>query len=403
MKIGILTYHFVSNFGANLQTISTYYHIESTGNVPFIIDWRPEGLESYYNTVVSREQNEAFFSFARKHYKNITSVCRSSEDIAEAIDKEELDLVIIGSDAVLTYLPILCRYRITRKGPKYIKPNADYNFPNAFWGDFFPLVKRPIKMAIMSGSAQNTDFSKIFFKKSKFANALMNFSYVSVRDIWTKKMLSFLTKQCIDAKITPDPVFAFNFNVKASISKEEILSRFNLSPDYVLLTIDNGRFSREWKRELEEEFVKNDIVLYELGQANKTPSCVLKNRIEFPIDPLEWYFLIKYAKGYVGELMHPVLVSLHNSTPVYVVDTYGFKDRKNEYGINTESSKTFQIINRFGLLDNYYNVNSSSAIEKPCMVVSKIMSFDKMKCQKNAAIMYDEYKRMMIDILNLIK
>ena len=104
-KIGILTYHWVSNFGAQLQTLSTYKRIEKTGNIPVIINWIPEDLKKYYERSVSAEQNKAHLQYMDTHYTNITDVCRDKYDIANAIDKEEIDLVIIGSDAVFSYLP----------------------------------------------------------------------------------------------------------------------------------------------------------------------------------------------------------------------------------------------------------------------------------------------------------
>ena len=52
MKIGILTYHFVSNFGANIQTLSTFEYFRNVGHDPVIINWIPTDLEQYYNNVV---------------------------------------------------------------------------------------------------------------------------------------------------------------------------------------------------------------------------------------------------------------------------------------------------------------------------------------------------------------
>ena len=48
-KFGILTYHWVSNFGAQLQTLSTYKCIEKSGNMPIIINWIPDDLKKYYD------------------------------------------------------------------------------------------------------------------------------------------------------------------------------------------------------------------------------------------------------------------------------------------------------------------------------------------------------------------
>lgn len=399
MKIGILTYHFVSNFGANLQTLSTLSYFKKSGHEPIIINWVPSDLERYYRSVVPEEQNNAFHAFALRMYSPITRLCRTSQDIAMVIDQEKIDFVIIGSDAVLTYIPFVRRLHLGRHGLRYYKPCIDSNFPNAFWGDFILYTTRPVKLAIMSGSAQNTRYTSILSRRC-FDIALRRFVYISVRDIWTKKMLSYLSNGKLNVEITPDPVFAFNYNVKIELSKKDILNRFNLQENYALLSVYNSRIEHSWKESLENQLAGKNITLYELPQANIRQNQSLKRKIAFPIDPIEWYCLIKYSKGYIGELMHPILVSLHNSVPFYAVDTYGFRS-SNDYGIDVESSKTYQIINEFDMLTNYYNVNSSHGIESPVSVCNKLLSFDYSKCDANSLRMYKQYQRMMINIQNL--
>lgn len=399
MKIGILTYHFVSNFGANLQTLSTFEYLKNAGHQPIIINWKPMDLEKYYKKVVPHEQNQAFYNFASSRYTNITTVCRNSQDIAKIIEENKIELVIIGSDAVLTYIPILCRIHLTKRGVIYKRPFIDSNFPNAFWGDFINYMKEPIKLAIMSGSAQNTNYSKIIFKKQLFQKALENFSYISVRDIWTKQMIQKLSHGNIVPDITPDPVFAFNQNVKNQFSKQYILDKFNLKENYILMSVNHKSINQEWKKSVELEFAKIGITVYELPQANKPSSNILSHILKFPIDPMEWYCLIKYSKGYIGELMHPVLCALHNTIPLYVVDTYGFSKKGEKYGINPLSSKTYQIINRFGLLNNYCNINNPSSLASPVDVVAKVLAFDKAQCTQIASNMLYDYNTMMNNII----
>lgn len=251
----------------------------------------------------------------------------------------------------------------------------------------------------MSGSAQNTNYPKILFKKSQFKDAIDRFSYISVRDVWTQNMVHKLSKGTVIPSITPDPVFAFNQNVKDQFSKAYILDKFGLDENFVLVTVDHKAVTPNWKKQVETEFEKHGITAYELPQANKPAKNVLEHQLRFPIDPMEWYCLIKYSMGYVGELMHPVLCALHNSIPLYVVDTYGFKKKGESYGINPLSSKTYQIINRFGFMDNYSNVNLPETVASPSDVVTRVLSFDRDKCAKEASKMFDEYNEMMKEII----
>ena len=158
-------------------------YIEKLGDYPIILNWIPDDLYCIYKRRVSEEQNKSHADFAKRHYKNITKECKDKYDIARVIDENKIDIVIIGSDAVFSYTPFWTRIRICRRGLWYFKPISDFDCPNPFWGDFYSLVKRPIKIVAMSASAQNTPYRKIVNKKekNKFLESLKNFSFVSVR------------------------------------------------------------------------------------------------------------------------------------------------------------------------------------------------------------------------------
>ena len=113
---------------------------------------------------------------------------------------------------------------------------------------------------------------------------------------------------------------------------------------------------------------------------------------------MDWYNFIKESEAYVGELMHPILVSLHNSVPFFAFDTYGFKKGNS---LDEESSKTYQIIMRFGFLNNYYHKFKYRVLPKPQFVFNKIMNFDKEQCAIKAKECYHEYVDMMDKIRSI--
>ncbi len=399
MKVGILTYHWVSNFGANLQALSTYKFIERTGNQPVIINWIPDDVKRNYVYRVSREQNAIHEEFAKKHFTSITRICHNSNDIAQVIDEENLDIVVIGSDAVFTYKPLRSRIVLCRSGLRYFKPLSDNDFPNPFWGDFLDMVKHPIKIASLSASAQNTPFYQITSKKKKkhFQSYLERFSFLTVRDIWTREMIEYLTNNTISPTITPDPMFGFNYNVKPT---DDLVITKLIGKDvpYAILSITTPLLDDKWAIELEKEFSNVGITLIGLAQTNKRFKSPLKNNVTLPLDPMDWYNLIKFSKGYIGELMHPVLVALHNSVPVFAIDLYGFKkDNK----LDEKSSKTFQIMQRFGLLDNYYHRLLGKGTPTPKYVLNQVLSFDREKCAQMSKVLYLEYKSMMNKVLSI--
>lgn len=398
MNIGILTYHFVSNFGANLQTLSTFSYLKNSEHTPIIIDWVPYDLENYYNLKVSPSQNEAFKSFQQHYYLNKTVTCRTSEDIARVIDEYNIEHVIIGSDAVLTFVPFLQRFVITRRGPRYYTPLKDSQFPNPFWGDFIPLLNKPIKLSLMSASAQNTRYQLIISNclKKRITSALQRFSYISVRDIWTQNMINHLTRGTIKSIITPDPVFSFNQNVGDLHNKKYIMEKYNLPEHYVLFSTTQQQFLGSWVIELAKIFSNHGIKLIELPIANMSYNEHCIEHISQAIPPDDWYCLIKYATGYIGELMHPILVSLHNGTPIYAIDTYGFI---NHGKFDYTSSKTYQILQNFNLTDNWFSTHIKQNTPTPNEVFSKIIKFNRELCLQHASRKQHEYNLMMKDIL----
>ena len=106
MNIGILTYHAVCNFGANLQVLSTVQYLRNQGHNPIVIDWLLDELDSRYRRTTPKIQYKEHEEF-RKAYLPMTTRCRTSEEVAKVIEKENIDAVIIGSDAVLQHFGLL--------------------------------------------------------------------------------------------------------------------------------------------------------------------------------------------------------------------------------------------------------------------------------------------------------
>lgn len=400
MKIGILTYHWVSNFGANLQALSTYRYLINNDYEPIIINWIPEDVEEMYSKTVLGCQNDIHHKFSKDNFLNITEICRNGKDIAKEIERNNISKVLVGSDAVFTNLPRLARYRLCRKGLIHVKPKSDADFPNPFWGDFIDFLNKPIPLVAISASAQNMPYKKILFPKEKsvYREALMRFKSITVRDVWTQNMIKFLTAGSIIPQITPDPVFAFEQNVKPE-KIDYVHKKLNLKGKYVLFSGWSTVKDHSWIIELESIFREENITVVGLPKTTmrvfKSP---LKYNLEFPISPMEWYDAIKYSDGYIGELMHPVLVSLHNAVPVFSFDTYGFT----RFGrLDVESSKIFQILSRYGLLGNYYNRKHNKFFPTPSTVFESIKSFDKKQCCDLSKKMLSEYNEMMKSSLSI--
>ncbi len=394
MRVGLLTYHWVGNMGANLQALSTYCYLKNHGFDPIIVNWQPSDVEQYYIKNVSANQMVAHRNFANTHFSNCTNLCRNSEQIAKELIKHDIHFVCIGSDAVFSTKPFLSRWHLGRRGFTYNKPYSDGVIENPFWGEFVDMLPTNYKIEIvaLSASAQNSPYKRIIFaeERNKYLNALKRFSKITVRDIWTRQMCEYVSRQSICPKITPDPVFGFNYNVNPP-RLNYVESKLKVGTPYVLLSVSSTVKDDEWIKEVERGFYKHGITVVGLPKTNVPYKKVLKYNIEFPLDPMEWYDAIKYSQGYVGELMHPVLVALHNSVPVYAFDTYGYRHL---FKFDEQSSKTFQILKRFNLLNNYYN-SLYNSIPTPKTVVDTILATNIAAIAKTSNEMLDAYKKTM--------
>ncbi len=404
MKIGILTYHSACNFGANLQALSTVEFIQSQGHTPIIIDWYPKSLENSYKSKTPLKQMNCHDAFRNKYF-TMTMRCFSSKDVAKAIDDNDIQGVIVGSDAVVQHYPFLSRLVFpTRSIISLTSPNEDRMFPNPFWGSFFPFLKERVPMVMMSVSNQSAPYKTMVKKeRENIYESLKRFSYISVRDNWTQNMVKYVSHNEIIPPITPDPVFAFNHNVKSIPTKEEICKRFSLSDKYALISFHNlNTVSSQWIKELSDSFNRRGIesVALPYPQGIETEHPVNK-LINVPLDPLDWYALLKYADAYVGHNMHPIVVCLSNSVPCFSFDHYG--NVKFRVFVNEKSSKIYHIMKRFGIPQNRVNCAGKwHKVPEAEFVMSLLDTFDKNAISKVAEDYVRDYLKMMSDIMQTL-
>jgi polysaccharide pyruvyl transferase WcaK-like protein len=404
MRIGILTYHFVPNFGANLQVLSTIEYLKNNGFEPIVINWRPEVLESKYNGSTPREQVEAHNRFITS-FLPCSDICRTDKDIARVIKKENIKGIIIGSDAVLQHTPFLSRICLTKKGIILKeKPERDRLFPNPFWGSFIPYLEEKIPILIMSASSQNTPYKYIRGRLKKEINSSLNrIDSITVRDNWTRNMIQYLTNGNLTPSVTPDPVFAYNQNVKEQYSKEDILKKFNLPKDYLLISFRSQKcITFDWMKTFDLIAKKNNLLCVILpmpgGIKFEHPFSTVVN---LPLSPDEWYGLIRYSSGYIGENMHPIIVALHNEIPFFSFDTYGLIKLK--YIVNEKSSKIYDILSKAGFLKNRINaLGKGYKCPTPHEVFCRINEFDLDKCHFFSIDQQKSYNLMMENLTSLL-
>jgi hypothetical protein len=410
LRIGILTYHAVYNFGANLQALSTFSYLKNEGHEPIIIDFFPKPLEDAFDKSVPPEQANVHRLFLREHF-TITKRCRNASEVAREIEYSGIEAVIIGSDAVLQHYPLFARIRINPSRKRIvtfkIEPvHYETNFPNPFWGEFIDYLDINIPVAMMSVSCQNTDYRLFTLREKRDINKMINkISYITVRDKRTKDLFRYISKGTCVPKVTPDPVFGLNDNVPDLTTKEHILKKFGLPDKYILLSFNSSKtVSKIWVSNFEIIARQNgyNCVAFAMPGGIKFEND-LEYKIDIPLDPQDWYRIIKFSSAYIGEKMHPVIVSLLNNVPFFCFDHYGISRHK--LFLNQKASKIYQLLEQAKLED--YRISTMNKIKykpsSPEYVFEKINSFDRGQCYAFTNQMRNEYKAMMEELILELK
>lgn len=407
MKIGLLAYHSVCNFGAMLQLLSTYMFLENHGHEPVVINWVAKDLEEYYaqNTPVSQIENQK--KLRLKLWKE-SCLCRTIEDVANIISTEHIEAVIIGSDAVVQHHPLFERIVFPCRNIIAINPvTSDVVFPNPFWGIWTDNLDKPVPVALMSAASQDSKYKYISKKlRKQMKERIMAFSYVSVRDVDTQKMFSFITEGQCCPSVTPDPVFAFNQNAASLVpSKEELMKKYGLSDKYMLISFKNEKrsnVSQTWLNKFQDIAKHHGIQCVSLPFSTSLSAGELESEIALPLNPIDWYALLKYSCGYIGNNMHPIVVCIHNAVPFFSFDNYGTK-HANGLFCDSSTSKIRHILKVAKLLD--CRIASNSLFRRtpsPDHVFNKLQTFDKAKCTTFAQDYLSKYNEMMTAILRHI-
>jgi len=406
MKIGILTYHCVPNFGAQLQTLSTVEYLRKHGFETVVLNWYPEDLEAMYKNRISHIQIKAHEQFASQLLP-LTKRYFNEQDVINEVNNSDIDGVVVGSDALFKYKPYIKRFCFSNGmiGKRQVL-SVDCLKGNPFFGNFLSFNKCSVKGAAFSVSSQNCPYNSMtFVEKLLMKSALKNYSYISVRDKWTQKMIEEITGNH-DIEITPDPVFSFNQNCAKYISsKETILKKYNLPEKYVLLSFSNWYIEHDYINKVINELERKGFFPIYLPMPEGSTKDTKKSfHIDLPLDPIDWYSLIKYSCGYIGERMHPIVVCLHNCIPFFCFDEYGIYRRKFLFSKRyvPESSKSYLIVKEAGLLENYYSYKTGSRLPDSDEVVKRLLQFDKDKCASFSELYQNKYEVCMQKVLDSI-
>lgn len=307
MKIGVLTHHWLYNFGANLQALTTSNYLKSLGHEVLFINYRPPELIERYESIVSYEQSLEHQRFCDLFLLE-THISSSEEEVIDLAKALNLDVAISGSDAVLRLNAFSSR--------------SDLTFPNPFWLTWTDKVGGVRRKGFLAASCMGSNYFKLSSStKNEVKEAILQLNYLSVRDKWTKWMLSSIVKGQTKISFCPDPVVVLD--EYGSFPTVDNVPLSEEAGTYILLSFYDGMISAEWV----SEFVR---LSHSLGYKVYTlplPECEVNLEVDkvlkLPMSPIAWYSWIKSARAYVGVRFHPVVCAFINDVPFIAVDNYG--------------------------------------------------------------------------------
>lgn len=306
MKIGILTFHLPTNFGANLQAYASSRFFASFGHDVYVINYaRPEDLKNVRQT--GELQKDAHKQFVGSRLP-LTRQVTTPEELAEIVKEYGLELIIVGADAVW-------------RQPK------DENIYFAQWL-FNNHDISHIPVVSMSPAHMGDGFAKLSEEQKKsIEDCLKKFKFITVRDEWTRYVINrdIFNGEPFVERINPDPVFTLSLD-----ETDQWAANGQQPKSYVAITLPkdwtvNRRTLIQrtiWFMRLKSQVHRRGLQLVELPVPEGKSGFVFDYTLPYPINPAQWFLWLKNAKYYIGLRFHAVVSCCANGTPFFSYDTY---------------------------------------------------------------------------------
>ena len=304
MKVGILTHHWLPNFGANLQAYCTVRALKDLGCEPVVIDYRLEAIRGFYSQRVDSRQLKEHEKFVQNHLPLSPEVHTSEQVVCFAKDAG-LEAVVSGSDAVL---------RLDRSRPS----RPDLQFPNPFWLDWAGQAGIS-RSGFLAASSMGSNYLELRRGlRNSIVETVSSLRHCTVRDSWTRAMLRVCGIAAEKIFWCPDPV-----SYLSALDLESLLPSIEV-PDrpFVLVSLYPQTASKEWAVQLRKEVNARGFLALGFPHPDYPASGQFDQVVDLPLDPLAWLAWLRACHGYIGVRFHPIMLSLVFNKPFVALDHY---------------------------------------------------------------------------------
>ncbi len=316
MKIGILTFHWATNYGAILQSMALQNTLQAMGHDVEIIDYKPLQYEpslwkfiryrqflhlrSYLSNLKKEKQMSAF----RHKFLRCTQRYYSISELQKYCIK--YDLLISGSDQVMN---------------PYFLQSGEKGGSTAYFLDFGKEETKRITYAVSFGVTKYPEHLI-----SKVSTLIKRFNALSVRETTGKDILSSMGRN--NAVLVPDPTLL----LKAE-DYDRLLGLTPISSEHVLVYMLHNRLSA-----IQDKLPQDKIKV------------ITSEAIE------EWIQAIRSSRYVITNSFHGMVFCILYHVPF----TIALKNTKNE-GMN---DRFFTLLGRLGLKDRIVEETQRVVLDK---------------------------------------
>ena len=307
MKIGIIIFHWATNYGAILQSYALQQYLISIGHEVEIINYKPRKYDFSWFTLIRHPKSifkikqilinnkkETLLTLFRNQYLNQTCRFNSYDELKK--NKFDYDLFISGSDQILN--PFFTLYGENKPTPSYY-----LDFVNS---------KKKIGYAVSFGCMEYPENAKKYAK-----DWINNFDKIGVRENTAKDILESLDFKK-EVTLVPDPTILMGLRMFDEI-KIQTPNISNYICVYVL------------RKHIE---VQCDNVYY-IDDYNN------------PMALESWLGYIKKARGFVTNSYHGMIMSILFHIPFAI-----YLEKEQEGGMN---DRFITLLSLLGLEDRIIN------------------------------------------------
>lgn len=333
MKLGILTFHCVHNYGALLQCFGLQEYLKFLGHDVYVIDYRPEYLtrgykrHSYRDWICSKPLltlkkliNEPFlYSTRSKRYDKFNEFIKNKLRLypyTEGMDFSEFYAIFLGSDQI------------------WEAPITNGKFDDVFFGT-------GARCKVVAYAASNKAKILTSQEVSYYQQHLAGYAGIGVREITLQKLLSEVVSQPVVHTVDPT-ILAGKLLIDGIENKRPIPEKYVLVYEVVEHQAIIEQAKRYAKKIGARVVILNGYIQYSERSLR-----------DFTASPADFVNYIRYAECVFTTSFHGTAIST-----ICKNDFYSFKQH------NSSDLRIASLLEIAGLSDRFVEMNDELRVEK---------------------------------------